>query len=172
MRDPYVEIGPGSEVVFYQGAYLGDGANDGQPQAGSVALSSSLRGGTSERLEGPVDEIQWEAAPRVIEDQVVRSAEWPAVACRVEVVDGAGREVHPLDATAEVVPRLVARNHEAGDVIAFHDRFQVPGRADDQRGMDMIVAEEVPYLTDGDGQRMSCGSREHRLASDAQDLIH
>ena len=43
------------------------------------------------------------------------------------------------------------RSLAPGDVIAFHDRFQVPGRADDQRGMDMIVAEEVPYLTDGDG---------------------
>ena len=30
-----------------------------------------------------------------------------------------------------------------GDVITFHDSFQVPSRADDQRGMDMIVAEEV-----------------------------
>ncbi len=59
-----------------------------------------------------------------------------------------------------------------GDVITFHDSFQVPGRADDQRGMDMIVAEEVPYLTDGDGQRMPYGSREHRLASGAHDLIH
>ena len=38
--------------------------------------------------------------------------------------------------------------------------------------MDMIVAEEVPYLTDGGGQRMSCGSREHHLGSGAQDLIH
>jgi hypothetical protein len=37
----------------------------------------------------------------------------------------------------------------AGDVIAFHDSLQVPGQAYDQRGMDMIVAEEVPYLTDG-----------------------
>ncbi len=59
-----------------------------------------------------------------------------------------------------------------GDVITFHDRLQVPGRADDERGMDMIVAEEVPYLTDGGGQRMSCGSREHHLGSGAQDLIH
>jgi hypothetical protein len=41
-----------------------------------------------------------------------------------------------------------------GDVITFHDSLQVPGRADDQRGMDMIVAEEVPYLTDGGRQRM------------------
>ena len=59
-----------------------------------------------------------------------------------------------------------------GDVITFHDRLQVPVRADDERGMDMIVAEEVPYLTDGGGQRMSCGSREHHPGSGAQDLIH
>ncbi len=64
------------------------------------------------------------------------------------------------------------RSLAPGDVIAFHDRFQIPGGADDQRGMDMIVAEEVPYVTDGDGQRMSYGSREHRLASGAHDLIH
>ena len=38
--------------------------------------------------------------------------------------------------------------------------------------MDMIVAEEVPYLTDGGRQRMSCGSREHHLGSGARDLIH
>src|SRR5271167_4446798 len=38
--------------------------------------------------------------------------------------------------------------------------------------MDMIVVEEVPYLTDGGGQRMSCGSREHHLGSGAQDPIH
>ena len=59
-----------------------------------------------------------------------------------------------------------------GDVITFHDRLQVPGRANDQRGVDMIVAEKVPYLTDGGGQRMSCGSREHQLGCGAQDLIH
>ena len=59
-----------------------------------------------------------------------------------------------------------------GDVITFHDSLQVPGRADDQRGVDVIVAEEVPYLTDSGGQRMSCGSREHHLGSGAQDLIH
>ena len=38
--------------------------------------------------------------------------------------------------------------------------------------MDMIVAEEVPYLTDGGRQRMSCGSREHHPGSGARDLIH
>jgi hypothetical protein len=59
-----------------------------------------------------------------------------------------------------------------GDVITFHDRLQVPGRANDQRGVDMIVAEKVPYLTDGGGQRMCCGSREHQLGCGAQDLIH
>jgi hypothetical protein len=59
-----------------------------------------------------------------------------------------------------------------GDVVAFHDSLQVPGRADDESGMDMIVAEEVPYLTDGGGQRMPCGDREHHLGSGAQDLIH
>jgi hypothetical protein len=36
----------------------------------------------------------------------------------------------------------------------------------------MIVAEEVPYLTDGGRQRISCGSREHHLGSGARDLIH
>jgi hypothetical protein len=55
-----------------------------------------------------------------------------------------------------------------GDVIAFHDGLQVPRRADDQRGMNMIVAEEVPYLTDGGRQRMSDGSREHHLGGGAQ----
>jgi hypothetical protein len=59
-----------------------------------------------------------------------------------------------------------------GDVITFHDRLQVPGRADDQRGMDVIVAEEFPYLTDGRGQRVSCGSGEHHLGSGAPALIH
>jgi hypothetical protein len=59
-----------------------------------------------------------------------------------------------------------------GDVVTFHDSLQASGRADDQRGMDMIVAEEVPYLTDGGRRRMSCGSREHHLGSGAQDLIH
>ena len=59
-----------------------------------------------------------------------------------------------------------------GDVITFHDCLQVPGRADDERGVDMIVAEEVPYLADGGGQRMSHRSREHRLGNGAQDLIH
>ena len=38
------------------------------------------------------------------------------------------------------------RSVNAGDVITFHGSLQVPGRADDPRGMDMIVAEEVPYL--------------------------
>jgi hypothetical protein len=46
-----------------------------------------------------------------------------------------------------------------GDVITFHDRLEVPGRADDERGVDMIVAEEVPYLTDSGGQRMSYRGR-------------
>jgi hypothetical protein len=58
------------------------------------------------------------------------------------------------------------------DVITFHDSLQVPGRADDQRGMDVIVAEEFPYLADGRGQRVSCGSREHHLGGGAQALIH
>lgn len=60
----------------------------------------------------------------------------------------------------------------AGDVITFHNRLQVPGRADDQRGMDVIVAEEVPYLTDRGGQIMSYGSREHHLGSVTHDPIH
>ena len=64
------------------------------------------------------------------------------------------------------------RSLAPGDVIAFHDRLQVTGRADDQRGMDVIVTEEVPYLTDADGQRMSYRGREHRLASGTHDLIH
>ena len=51
------------------------------------------------------------------------------------------------------------------DVVTFHDSLQVTGRADDQRGMDMIVAEEVAYLTDGGGHAMPCGCREHRLGS-------
>ena len=59
-----------------------------------------------------------------------------------------------------------------GDVATLHDSLQVPGRADDERGMDMIVAEEVPYLTDGGGHRVSCGNREHHLGSGAQHLIH
>ena len=59
-----------------------------------------------------------------------------------------------------------------GDVVTFYDSFQISGRADDERGMDMIVAEEVPYLADGGGQRMPCGSREHRLGGGAHDLIH
>ena len=64
------------------------------------------------------------------------------------------------------------RSLAPADVVTVHDRLQVTGRADDQRGMDMIVAEEVAYLTDGGGQRMSCGSREHRLGGGAHDLIH
>ena len=55
-----------------------------------------------------------------------------------------------------------------GDVITFHDRLEVPGRADDERGMDMIVLEKIPYLADGGGQRMSHRNREHRLGSGAQ----
>ena len=55
-----------------------------------------------------------------------------------------------------------------GDVGTLHDRFQVPGRADDERGMDMIVLEIIPYLADGGGQRMSHRNREHRLGSGAQ----
>src|SRR6266851_1811129 len=57
-----------------------------------------------------------------------------------------------------------------GDVGTFHDSLQVPGRADDERGMDMIVAEEVPYLTAGGGPRMSCGSRVHRLGGGRKTL--
>jgi hypothetical protein len=38
--------------------------------------------------------------------------------------------------------------------------------------MDVIVAEEVAYLTDGGRQAMPCGSREHRLGGGAHDLIH
>jgi hypothetical protein len=64
------------------------------------------------------------------------------------------------------------RGLAVGDVITLHDGFQETGRADDQRGMDMIVAEEIPYLTDGGGCRMPDGSREHHLASRAHDLIH
>jgi hypothetical protein len=30
-----------------------------------------------------------------------------------------------------------------GDAITFHDSLQMPGRADDQRGVDTVVAEEV-----------------------------
>ena len=63
-------------------------------------------------------------------------------------------------------------NLAAGDVVTFHDGFQVSGRADDQRGMDMIIAEEIPHLTHGGGQRMSYGSPEHRLGNGAQNLIH
>jgi hypothetical protein len=57
-------------------------------------------------------------------------------------------------------------------VVTFHDSLQVPGRTDDQRGMHMIVTEEVPYLTDGGRQRMPCGSRDHRLGGGRHDLIH
>jgi hypothetical protein len=56
--------------------------------------------------------------------------------------------------------------------MTFHDSLQVTIRADDQCGMDMIVAEEVPDLTDSGGQRMSCGSREHHLGNGARNLIH
>ena len=59
-----------------------------------------------------------------------------------------------------------------GDVGTLHDRFQVPSRADDERGMDMIVLEIIPYLADGGGQRMYCGNREHHLGNGAQRLIH
>jgi hypothetical protein len=59
-----------------------------------------------------------------------------------------------------------------GDVIAFHDSFELPGRADDQRGMDMTVAEEVPYLTDGGRPGMAHGSGEHHLARGTPHLIH
>jgi hypothetical protein len=38
--------------------------------------------------------------------------------------------------------------------------------------MDVIVAEEVPYLTDGGRQRMPRGSREHHLGSGTHDSIH
>lgn len=36
-----------------------------------------------------------------------------------------------------------------GDVITFHDSLQVTSRADDQCGMDMVVAEEIPGLDSG-----------------------
>jgi hypothetical protein len=64
------------------------------------------------------------------------------------------------------------RSRATSDVLTFHDSLQVPGRADDQRGMDMIVAEEVPNLINGGGRRMPCGSREHHIGSGACDLIH
>jgi hypothetical protein len=64
-----------------------------------------------------------------------------------------------------------SRSLAPGDVVTLHDSLQVPGRADDQCGVDVIVVEEIPYYADGGGQR-SCWSREHRLGSGAQDLIH
>jgi len=64
------------------------------------------------------------------------------------------------------------KSRAAGDVVTFHDGLQVSGRADDQRRMDMVIAEEVPYLTDGGGQRMSDRSRDHRLGRGTRDLIH
>ena len=58
------------------------------------------------------------------------------------------------------------------DVVTFHNSLEVAGRTDDQRGMHMIVTEEVAYLTDGGAQRMPCGSRDHRLGGGRHDLIH
>ena len=58
------------------------------------------------------------------------------------------------------------------DVVTFHDTPQVPGRADDERGMHMIIAEELLYLPDGSRQRMPGRDREHRIADGAHDLIH
>ena len=59
-----------------------------------------------------------------------------------------------------------------GDVVTFHHRHQVPGRADDERGIDMAVVEEVAYLPDSGGQRMPRGGCEHRIGNRTQDLIH
>jgi AcrR family transcriptional regulator len=59
-----------------------------------------------------------------------------------------------------------------GEVATLHDRLQVPALADDQRGMDMIVAEEVAYLSDGGRRRMPHRNREHRLSNGAHDPIH
>ena len=64
------------------------------------------------------------------------------------------------------------KSRTPSDVVTFHDSLQVPGRTDNQRGMDMIVTEEVPYLTDSGRPRMPCGSRDHRLGGGRHDLIH
>jgi hypothetical protein len=35
---------------------------------------------------------------------------------------------------------------------SFHEGLEVSGAVDDQRGVDVIVAEEVAYLADGGGR--------------------
>jgi hypothetical protein len=70
---------------------------------------------------------------------------------------------------------MAQRRHQSlaiSDVVTFHDTRQVPGRADDERGMHMIIAEELLYLPDGSRQRMPGRDREHRIADGAHDLIH
>jgi hypothetical protein len=64
------------------------------------------------------------------------------------------------------------RSLAISDVATFHNSRQVPGRADDERGMDMIIAEELPYLPDAGSQRMSGGDGQHRIGDGAHDLIH
>jgi hypothetical protein len=58
------------------------------------------------------------------------------------------------------------------DVATFHDSDQVPLRADDERSVNMVIVEEVSYLPDGGGQRMSRGDREHRIGRGGQTLSH
>jgi hypothetical protein len=56
---------------------------------------------------------------------------------------------------------MAQRRHQSlaiSDVVTFHDTRQVPGRADDERGMHMIIAEELLYLPDGSRQRMPVGT--------------
>ena len=83
---------------------------------------------------------------------------------------GAGRHRAARESSQRRSGRI--RSLALAHVGTFHDRLQVTGRADDQRGMDVVVAEEVAYLTDGGRQRMSYRSREHRLGGGAHDLIH
>jgi hypothetical protein len=58
------------------------------------------------------------------------------------------------------------------DVVTFYDSRQVPGRADDERGMDMIITEEAPHLPDSGSERMLYGHREHRIGDGTHGLVH
>ena len=57
-------------------------------------------------------------------------------------------------------------------IIALHHGGQPAGRADDQRGVDMIITEEITDLADGGAQRMPERRGEHGLGNGARHFIH
>src|SRR5262249_54573562 len=129
-----------------------------------------------------------EAAGRV-EDDVVRAAERPAVAGGVDVLDLAGVEIDPLDPTARVVVRLVARDGETGEIVPLEaavvadvdlavgaDRRAVRSAArprDDARPAVRRDARERP-APDLDHEHAIVGQRDRALGEleTARDLPH